>query len=154
MRLPALFGTVLGASILLTPAGVAQTCTAALVATWAPTASTLSVTLNGAPANSPTMTFASLHSGTTTMHGITLGLGSPFYLMFAGVTDANGHLAFSSTLTSPPTGVTAYFQSATVVMTGGPGHGGMSGGGHGGMSGPGPGGMLFCLSNVAAVQFP
>jgi hypothetical protein len=91
------------------------------------------------------------------MHGITLGLGMPLFLMFAGMTDANGQLAVSSVLTSPPTGVTAYFQSATVVMSGAPGTGhmgGMGSMGHGGMSGPGPGGMLFCLSNVAAVQFP
>ena len=108
------------------------------------------------------MMFASLHSGTTTMHGITLGIGMPLFGMFSGFTDANGQFAVSSTLTTPPTGVTAYFQSATLVMPGtpGPGHmggsglGGMGGPGHGGMSGPGPGGMLFCLSNVAAVPFP
>lgn len=139
MRFP-LLGTVLGAA-LLTSAAAAQSCST-LGATWDPNTNTLAIALSGAPANAPTMTLIGLHQGTTTMHGITLGLAMPFYSMFFGVTDGSGNLAASRVLGNPPTGVTAYLQSVSVDMTGhGPGHGNH-------------GTMTFCVSNVATIQFP
>jgi hypothetical protein len=155
MRFPALFGAVFGAITLLTSDGITQSCTAALGATWSPASSTLSFTVNGAPANAPTMTFASLTQGTTTMHGITFGLGMPFYTMFFGIADGSGNLAASTTLASAPSGITVWFQSVSLAMNGmGGGMMGSGGMGGGGMGGSGPRAMTFCVSNVAMVRFP
>ncbi len=140
----ALLGSILGA-VLLAPT-VAQSCST-LGATWDPLTTTLSIALSGAPANAPTMTFVGLTQGTTTMHGITLGLAMPFYTMFFGVADASGNLAASRVLANAPIGITAYLQSVSMDMTGHTPH--QHGGGHGQ---PG-GGMTFCVSNVASVQF-